>query len=301
MNNAAQNLLLACPPWRRAFAVQCDTVQAFHESCLDVLRDRCPLQPLDPKLLSLKRNLFSTLFIMATAAAGVAEEKLPFYAMLNQCLRAQVTGCDNLLDDEYKSVIPFDLPGGGIRFRSVLMIMTADAVLSRRILAEVAAGRMTEEEARRLQATALGVLIPSGIEEHEEESGGADAVPSVATMLQQVHFRKTGLLFEAPVRLAETMGDTDPERADRVAGALSDFGIGCQIIDDLNDVADDLACGKFNLVVSEACYGEDEQERERVLSLRNSVVSPEEVRRLAAALPAARSRCLGHSLAYFQR
>ncbi|MDX2479133.1 MAG: hypothetical protein QNK24_02210 [Desulfuromusa sp.] len=57
----------------------------------------CQLDSLQTEQLSLQRNLFSTLFIMATEAAGVALEALPFYTMINQCLRVQITGCDNLL------------------------------------------------------------------------------------------------------------------------------------------------------------------------------------------------------------
>ena len=297
MKKAALKTLMQCEPWQRAFTLQSETAQGFHQACVDVLQENCPLRPLAPELLTLQRNLFSTLFIMAAEASGVAVEKLPVYAMVNQCLRAQLTGCDNLLDDEYKSVIPFDLPGSGFRFRSVLTIMSADTVLARQILSEVTAGRLDEASARKLQA-ALAVLIPSGIEEHEE-SGLGDAIPTVASILQQVHPRKTGLLFETPIRVAEKMSDVATERANVVAGALADFGIGCQVVDDLQDVADDLFLGKHNLVVYEAFHGEDPHERQLVADLKQYGCTLEEAQRMAALLPLARTRCLGHAQRYF--
>lgn len=227
MSHSSVEQLMQCPAWRRAFALQQETVQRFHQDCRDILSPGCVLLSLDTEQLSPQRNLFSTLFIMAVEAAGVRQEMMPFYAMLIQCLRAQVTGCDNILDDEYKSVVPFALPGSGIRFRSVLTVMTADAVLARSLLTAVSTGRMDEQRARMCQSAALAVLIPSGIEEHEEESGSGESVPDVEKVLCQVHYRKTGLLFEAPVRVAEQMGDTTAGRAGLIAAALADFGVAC--------------------------------------------------------------------------
>lgn len=295
MTESTVDILMQCAPWRRAFTIQQETIRRFYRDCAAVLRDSCPLRELDPNLPTLRRNLFSTLFVMAVEAAGVAVEKLPFYAMVIQCLRVQVTGCDNLLDNEYKSVIPFDLPGSGTRFRSVLTVMTGDAVLARLILAEVAAGRMDETAARRLQTAALAVLVPSGIEEHEEESGLGPEIPTVDRILDRVHPRKTGLLFEAPVRLVEKMGEADPERSGAVATALGNFGGACQIIDDLKDVADDLFFRKHNLVVSEAFYGEDDLERRRIVEARRTSLSIEAARQVAGQLTQARDRCLGHA------
>ncbi len=292
MTEAAVDILMQCAPWQRAFTVQRETVRRFYRECSAVLRESCPLREPDPELLTLPRNLFSTLFLMAIEAAGVKAEKLPFYALVVQCLRVQVTGCDNLLDDEYKSVIPFDLPGSGTKFRSVLTVMAGDAVLAGLILAEVAAGRMDEASARRLQAVALSVLVPSGIEEHEEESGLGPEIPTADWILERIHPRKTGLLFEAPVRLVEKMGEADPERADSMAGALAHFGIACQLIDDLKDVADDLFFRKHNLIISEAFHGTDLPERQRIVEARQRPLSIEAARQVAEQLPRARGRCL---------
>lgn len=301
MKQTAGDLLSSCAPWQRALNIQRQTVRSFHHHCEALLGESCPLLPLAQSALSLKRNLFSTLFIMALEAAGVPPAKLPLYALVNQCLRAQVTGCDNLLDDEYKSVIPFNLAGSGIRFRSVLTVMTADLVLGRMLAAEIAAGRMDEHDAQRLLTAVLKVLIPSGIEEHEEESQTAVYIPSVQVMLEQVHYRKTGLLFEAPLRLATFMGATDQAASAQVTQALSVFGIGCQILDDVQDVAADLLAGKHNIVLSAAYFGDHAAEQHLLQRSVGQRYSMDDAVAVAAQLPVARQTCLALAMSYFHQ
>ncbi|MDX2496081.1 MAG: class 1 isoprenoid biosynthesis enzyme [Desulfuromusa sp.] len=301
MKNQASDILMACEPWARAFAIQRKTVQEFHQTCTAILGESCPLDPLQSEQLTLQRNLFSTLFIMATEAAGVALESLPFYAMINQCLRVQVTGCDNLLDDEYKNVIPFSLPGSGTRFRSVLTIMAGDSVLANLIMAEVASGRMDHSNAQKLQTAALAVLIPSGIEEHEEESCLKETIPSVETILQQVHPRKTGLLFEAPIRLVEKMGVADPSRSPFISEALANFGLGCQILDDLKDVADDLYQNKYNIVISQAYHGNNEEEKQQIESFHLGESSHDHAQQIVEKLTTARKDSFSYAVKYFQQ
>lgn len=266
----------------------------------ELLHDSCSLQPLPGEATQLRRNLFSTLFIMASEAAGVARDLLPFYALVFQCLRAQVTGCDNLLDDEYKSVIPFELEGSGTRFRSVLTVMSADLVLGRMVTEELAAGRMQQTEAQRLFTAVMAVLIPSGLEEHEEESQVQTRVPSVATMLNEVHYRKTGLLFEAPVRLVQKMGLATSEHAEAIIRALALFGGACQILDDLKDVADDFSANKHNLVLSAAFHGQDSAEQTRIKDSFHQEHTLAAGRELADHLPRARQFCIEHALRSFQ-
>ncbi|WP_321366442.1 class 1 isoprenoid biosynthesis enzyme [uncultured Desulfuromusa sp.] len=302
MKNQAGAILMAYEPWAQAFAIQRQTVQRFHQTCAAVLGGSCSLNPLQPEQLSLQRNLFSTLFIMATKAAGVALDVLPLYAMINQCLRVQVTGCDNLLDDEYKSVIPFSLSGSGTRFRSVLTIMTGDTVLANLILEEVASGRMNLVNAQQLLAASLAVLIPSGIEEHEEESSIKEPVPPVEIILQQVHPRKTGLLFEAPIRLVGKMQIADLSRSQHISEALSKFGVGCQILDDLKDVADDLYHRKYNIVISQAWHGNNEAEKQQIAAFLQSDETYEQAQDIAARLTTAHQQdSLNYAGQYFHQ
>ncbi len=296
----AMDILRNCDAWNSAYEIQRDTVIRFHQECADVLGDACALEPLPDDALSMRRNLFSTLFTMSNATLGLDDEELRFYAVVNQCLRALVTGCDNILDDEYKEVIGFSMPGKGIRFRSVLTIMTADAVLARLIAGRVAAGKLELEKAMRLSEAVLAVLIPSGIEEHEEESELGALVPTVEDMLERIHFLKTGMLFQAPLRIVEHMDDANAQDTEELAGSLSRFGIGCQILDDMKDVAEDLMDGRYNLVLSEAYHGKNTKEREAVsVALQGKNISKEMAQDAASSLKRARRACTGHALEYF--
>jgi hypothetical protein len=59
---------------------------------------------LDPPdgYFSLEKNFFSALFLYSYHRAGISKSRRVTYAAVNQCSRGMVTGCDNILDDEYK-------------------------------------------------------------------------------------------------------------------------------------------------------------------------------------------------------
>ena len=63
------------------------------------------LHPPPADYLAMAKNIFSTLFLYAYYAAGIAPERRVVYVAVNQCLRGMVTGCDNILDDEYKKTL----------------------------------------------------------------------------------------------------------------------------------------------------------------------------------------------------
>lgn len=54
---------------------------------------------------SLENNFFSTLFLYSYFRAGFPKSKRILFVAMNQCLRGMVTGCDNILDNEYKKTL----------------------------------------------------------------------------------------------------------------------------------------------------------------------------------------------------
>lgn len=66
--------------------------------------DGSTVQLIEPETItfSLQRNFFSALFMYSYYKTGIAEDRRILYAAVNQCLRGMVTGCDNILDNEYK-------------------------------------------------------------------------------------------------------------------------------------------------------------------------------------------------------
>ncbi len=79
---------------------------------------------------SMEKNFFSSMFLYSYFRAGIPASRRIFYAAVNQCLRGMVTGCDNILDDEYKMTLATDLPLKAGKFRSIVDIMVSDRVLS---------------------------------------------------------------------------------------------------------------------------------------------------------------------------
>ena len=107
----AKKLLMNWPLWNEACAIQRQVVEFFHQETGAILKNACPLRPFESGLMKMERNLFSILFLACAHPFALPPAKKFFCVRVNQCLRALVTGCDNLLDDEYKEVIPFALGG----------------------------------------------------------------------------------------------------------------------------------------------------------------------------------------------
>jgi hypothetical protein len=236
-------------------SVQQQVLQEFHARAERTVAGSCRLRPYGPDDFILARNLFSTLFLATQACAGLEAGRRLFYGLINQCMRAWVTGCDNLLDDEFKSVIPFDLSDAGYRARSVLTIMTADRICGDLLFEEIEAGRATTEQASQISHNSLKALVASALQEHDEEAGAAVILPP-NDLIEQVHVPKTGLLFEAPITVPEHQGDIPAGAAQTARVGLRAFGLGCQILDDLVDYPDDLRLSHHNFILSLAVHGD---------------------------------------------
>ena len=65
-----------------------------------------------------QHHFFSILFLSIYRALGIPRERRLFYGMINHAIRGIVTGTDNLLDDEYKEILPIRFPEKATRFKS---------------------------------------------------------------------------------------------------------------------------------------------------------------------------------------
>jgi len=226
---------------------------------------------LDPPegYLSLEGNFFSAMFLYSYHRAGIPRQRRILYAALNQCLRGMVTGCDNLLDDEYKRTLETDLPVYSIRFRSVLDIMVSD-----RVLFEILFRRFQEEglDARKVLLAcraSLHALTRSGAQEATEEKGTSIVLPP-EQVLRTVHHSKTGLLFQSPWAVPNVLEETEGEIVPTLLEALYRIGMGCQIMDDMVDLRDDILHKRHNYVASLIFHGPDSGAWKRLQSLLDS-------------------------------
>jgi len=298
----AKELLLNWPLWREACAIQGQVVESFHQEAGTVLKDACRLRPFKKDLVEMERNLFSILFITCTQPFALTPTKNLFYARINHCLRALVTGCDNLLDDEYKEVIPFALEGSGSKFRSVMTIMTADRLIADLAATEMANDNLSLNKFKELSRMVMTVLTPSGIEEHEEESLTELAIPTPEEIIEKVHHRKTGLLFRAPLDLIAGLENGHNKNTLKLTEGLRLFGLGCQLLDDLKDAGADLSERRYNAVISYARHGLEEQERIAISRIEGRREIPQdEAEQIVTKLPQARQTCQAQAQSFFMQ
>lgn len=236
---------------------------------------------------ALKNNFFSLLFLYSYYRAGIGSARRTFYVAVNQCLRGMVTGCDNILDDEYKKTLETDLPEGGTRFRSVLDIMVSDRVLFNILLDALEKDDLPSELALRACTLSLHGLLRSGVQEAGEEKG----IKNIWTpdeVLQSVHHYKTGLLFQAPWHIPQLLEKSPEAIMDSMMQALYRIGMGCQIMDDLVDLFSDIKKHRHNYVLSLLYHQGGEEAREKINNLLSSDDGPEKDEYLLSSIPRAK-------------
>ncbi len=217
----------------------------------------------------LENNFFSALFLYSYYRAGIASERRILYSAMNQCLRGMVTGCDNILDDEYKRTLETSLPEKGIKFRSVLDIMVSD-----RVLFELSAGAFQDMD-KILSAGVISLhsLIKSGYQEATEE-GGVNEVLSPDYVIEKIHHYKTGILFNCPWAIPSVIEKTDDTKKETMNRALYNIGIGCQIMDDMADIERDIKTRHHNYAASLIYHNKGAEKfkelKELVLSISES-------------------------------
>ena len=253
-----KNFLVAAREHRR--------VEEMILSRLDELLDEKYIRPPGPRLGMTRyaqKNFFSILFLSVYKALGIPRERRLLYGVINHCLRGLVTGTDNLLDNEYKEMLPLNLPDGAIRFKSVMHILLFDRFLCRVIGQMAEAGMLDSRQVYSVHAALFKAMVPIGAEEAQEE-GGVREILSPADIVNSVHMYKGGkllcLAFVAPALLEQ-------KRRDRLALAeqgIFSIGLALQIIDDLTDFYDDIRDFRHNYLVSVVQYEGTDEERSRL-------------------------------------
>ncbi len=209
---------------------------------------------------SFHRNFFSLLFLYSYKRGGIPQSLRILCAATIQCLRGMVTGCDNLLDDEYKMTLDTDIPETGTRFRSVMDIMVSDRVLFQILMDACQRHEIDIRQVKSAMAASMKTMTQSGVQEASEEKG-VTAVLAPDELLQKVHHYKTGILFQCPWDIPLVLGRFDTETVQQILDGLYKIGIGCQILDDIADVSSDLERKKHNYLVSLIYHGRNADEK----------------------------------------
>ncbi len=200
------------------------------------------------------RNFFSTFFQAVYALLDIAPERRLFYGRINYLFRIWVTSADNLLDDEDKVFFPIKMPADSRVMRQVVAVMAADRIMGRFIAEAVSGGVITPEQARIVADGTLQVLLPSAAEEASEEAGIVKR-PRPEYVLNTIHQLKTGLLFHLPLFGPERIEKEVDLRVMALARqGLGKFGLGCQLADDMRDLARDHIERRHNYALSLMTY-----------------------------------------------
>jgi len=254
------------------------------------------LMPPPHDYASLERNFFSALFLYSYHRAGIPLQRRILYAAINQCLRGMVTGCDNLLDDEYKETLVTDLPGKSIRFRSVLDIMVSDRILFELLFQSFLKEHMGAPKFLAAIEVSITALTRSGAQEASEE-GGVDSVLPPKEVLEQVHRLKTGLLFMCPWSVPRILADCSSIVLDSLLEGLYKIGLGCQVMDDLVDITRDMGKHRHNYVASLIYYDSGAGQWDQ---LRAGVPEARDRMKLLAQFPDAVSKAVQTARQYLQ-
>ena len=203
--------------------------------------------------LGWRKNIFSTLFQSVYHLMDIPAPRRLLYGKLIHLFRIWVTSADNLLDGEDKEVVPIVMPGSARVMRQVVAVMAADRVLAECLNEAAAAGVITTAQRDTLSRESLRRLLPSAAQEATEEDGIAIRPPP-EEVLNVIHRLKTGLLFNVAFVGPEIIESAGAVRTARLRAALMDFGLGCQVLDDIRDMARDLLEQRHNFVLSSVAY-----------------------------------------------
>lgn len=272
----------------------------FQETAASILdQSGVCLNPPVPSWFSLENNFFSALFLYSYIQGRIPEKRRIYYAAMNQCLRGMVTGCDNILDDEYKITLDTDLPESAAKFRSILDIMVCDRVLTALMVKGEKAGCFSRDQLLTANIAPLHALLKSGAQEASEEQGVMTTLLPEA-VLSDIHSVKTGLLFQAPWALPEALEGPDFACPDRIKEGLALVGVGCQVMDDMVDLARDLETRRHNYVASLICHTSGEDETFRLHRMREQGGPMSGDRDLLNAFPRARKQAAKKALALLE-
>ena len=283
---------------RRAFREHKTCLRDVHAACRRCLESpantpqeyRVSAGDLPASFYAPRRNLFSTLFLAVYHMLDVPLDRRLLYGRLNQLFRIWVTSADNLLDNEDKVVIPVEMSGKSHIMRQVVTLMAADRALAAILADAVANDVVTRDQADRLAEQSLRILLPSAAQEATEE-GGITERPDPEYVLWTIHRYKTGLLFHIPfLGIDHVEANVDRECCDRIRDALMQFGLGCQLMDDIRDMARDLNEGRHNYMLSVLAH----RDPDRLAAL--TAEQPDTGSRLYLVVPRLAARTATHAV-----
>jgi len=192
----------------------------------------------------LSKNLFSIFLVSILESLGVPEDRLHAYGVLVHAIRGVVTATDNIVDGEDKGTLHIDMGQSRIA-PNVLLLLLQDGIIHQTIAALSGDAALRSRAWQSLMAIVLDIL--------REESGEESAITAALTpedLLATIHSFRGGRLFQLGFVIPEVI---EQERSAAIAllkEGVFGFGLAIQMLDDLADLAEDVAARNHNLLRS---------------------------------------------------
>lgn len=213
-----------------------------------------------------QKNFFSILFLSIYRALNIPSSRRLMYGIINHSIRGIVTGTDNILDDEFKELLPLRFSEKATRFKSVMHILLFDRFFFKVLDEAMHDQLITLEEKYLVQQKIFEAMVLIGEEEATEEGGVTRILPP-SEILSSVHMYKGGnllrLAFVAPLILEKDLS-AELHRVDR---GIYSIGMALQVIDDLTDFYSDIRRQNHNYLVSSVYFEGTVSERKKLHSI----------------------------------
>lgn len=192
----------------------------------------------------LPRNLFSIFLLSILDSLGIAPSRLHSYGLITHAIRGVVTATDNILDRQSKGSVLLRM-GAATVAPNMMLALLQDGLIHQAI------AELSPDPAMRLASWhALMGAVFTILREESGEEGAVEAALPPDGLLEMVHSFRGGRLFQLAFVVPEVQ---EPQLADALARAKAGvyaFGLAIQLLDDVADLAEDVAGHNHNMLRS---------------------------------------------------
>lgn len=192
----------------------------------------------------LPKNLFSIFLLSILGSLGIAPARLHSYGLITHAIRGVVTATDNILDRESKGVVLLRM-GSAMVAPNMMLALLQDGLIHQAV-AELS----PDPALRRESWHALMRAVFAILREESGEEGTVEAALPPDGLLEMVHSFRGGRLFQLAFVVPEVQEPQLAQELARATAGVYAFGLAIQLLDDVADLAEDIARRNHNMLRS---------------------------------------------------
>lgn len=191
-----------------------------------------------------QRNFFSILFLSLFETLGIAEGRQEKYGLILHAVRGIVTSADNIVDREDKGAVKL-IGCSGRTIPNIMLILLQDGLLHQAI------HDLSDNVALRNAArTALMEALTAIAREEGAEEEGADITLLPDEVLGEIHSFRGGKLLQLAFVVPKVFEVESSDGIEAAMEGIHHIGMALQILDDVTDLAEDIANRNHNILRS---------------------------------------------------